>query len=231
MSQIPINSLLRSHGSKKPRHLRERGEQHQIISYQPNIHIKHSKDNNDWWECQFPPTVTFKLPMIEARVRTNTNHLFFFYINRFSTLITMNKAFTSTIKRTLHEKEIINMIYQRLQRLYVSLQESNQHYQHPMLTQLRGNNVPYPEWRPFLLASFIRRARDLEWILVGFLIMKPSLASFLMFWPEQYSPISATSYRKLNFIEQDNETHHININYQRATQMIFKLANHTNQIY
>jgi len=43
--------------------------------------------------------------------------------------------------------------------------------------------VPYPECLPFLLASFILRARDLEWILVGFLMINPSLTSFLMFWP------------------------------------------------
>lgn len=51
----------------------------------------------------------------------------------------------------------------------------------------RNTKLPYPEWRPFLLASFMRRARDREWILVGFLIMKPSLTNFLMFWPAHHT--------------------------------------------
>ena len=44
-------------------------------------------------------------------------------------------------------------------------------------------NIPYPEWRPFCLASCALFARDLEWIFWGFLMMKPSLTNFRMFWP------------------------------------------------
>ena len=34
----------------------------------------------------------------------------------------------------------------------------------------------------------MRLAREREWILVGFLIMKPSLTNFLMFWPAKRKP-------------------------------------------
>ena len=45
------------------------------------------------------------------------------------------------------------------------------------------HNSPGPVCLPFTLASCAARARAREWMTWGFLMTKPSLTSFLMFWP------------------------------------------------
>merc|ERR1719356_69442 len=53
--------------------------------------------------------------------------------------------------------------------------------------------LPIPVCLPFLRASVLSRTRDLEWTATGFLITKPSLMSFRMFWRELALAISLIS--------------------------------------
>lgn len=53
--------------------------------------------------------------------------------------------------------------------------------------------LPKPQWRPFLLASVFFRTLALEWTATGFLIISPSLMSFLMFWPKTLTKMNTSS--------------------------------------
>jgi len=68
---------------------------------------------------------------------------------------------------------------------------------HWTLVGIRASEVPFllpvPVWRPFRLAASRSRVRALEWTVVGLIMTRPSLMSFLTCVRELAFPISACS--------------------------------------